>query len=69
MMFRRLRSASRPVLCFRATMFFTGLLYVVATTDTVKTLVMGLDAVKMLGYSVVKIESTITPTTKTGTSK
>jgi len=69
MMFRRLRSSSRPVLCFRAAMFIIGLLYVLATTDTVKTFVMGFDILKTLGRTIEPIYLPSTQTEQPGTNK
>lgn len=52
MMFRRLRSAPRSFLGFRAITFAVGLTYVLATTDTIKTIQIALEAINKLGAAI-----------------
>lgn len=49
MRFSRMRSMPRHVLAFRALTFAVGLAYVLATTDTIKTIQIALGAVQKLG--------------------
>jgi len=71
MRFRRLRSTPRGILGFRAITFAVGLTYVLATTDTIKTIQMALDAINKLGAAIEAVAGASTkPTTEiVGTPK
>jgi hypothetical protein len=61
MMFRRLRSTPKAYLGFRALTFAVGLIYVLATTDTVEMLRLALDAVNALGEAIEAVTGSSNP--------
>lgn len=61
MMFRRLRSMPKRYLGFRALTLGVGLTFVLATTDTIKTLQMALEAVNGLGEAIESVVGTSKP--------
>lgn len=58
MMFRRLRSSPRKVIGLRAAAFVLGLAYVLASTDTISTVGMALDAINKLGEQIHAVAGT-----------
>jgi hypothetical protein len=50
--FRRARSGPRSVTGFRAATFAIGLAYILASTDTIQTIKMALEAINKLGESI-----------------
>jgi len=57
-MFRRLRSSPWKVIGFRAAAFALGLVYVLASTDTVHTVRMALDPISKLGEQIQAVAGT-----------
>lgn len=58
MMFRRLRSSPRKVIGFRAAALVLGLVYVLASTNTVQTIEMVFNLINKLGEQIQAVSGT-----------
>lgn len=61
MMFRRLRAAPRKFVGLRVIVFIVGLLYILATTQTIQTIGSALAALTKIGEAIQQVSGT-TPT-------